>query len=190
MDISSALLVDSTLDSHPRFREGEFEVEVDLEPAELFEFRQAWKHTWVVVPPVEDPEAPALARRLRDLAAWTGWSNRRLAELLGTSHPTIAAARRGRETTRVPELADRIAGLHRVVERVAVLCDRDVSEVIRLIETRPPGGVSAATHIEMGELSKAYLAVLDARAPGSLGLMGSSLPPRRPGTVAIEDLSE
>jgi len=190
MDRSSASLVESTVDSQPRFRDIEFEVETELEPAELFEFRQAWNNTWVVIPPADDPDTPAMARRLRDVAAWTHWSDRRLAELLGTSHPTIAAARRGHEITRVPNLADRIVELHRLIERIAVLCDRDVSEVVRLLEAGPQGSTSAAEFIREGNVSQAYLAVLDARAPASGGLMGSGLPRRRAGTVAIEELDE
>ena len=185
-----ALLADSTLDSQPQLRDADPETEVALDAAELYEFRKAWDRTWVVVPQVGDSEAPAIARRLRDVATWTRWSDRRLADLLGTSHPTIAAARRGREITRVPELPDRIAGLHRVIERVTILCDRDTSEVVRLLESKPQGHPSAVDHIEAGEFSQAYLAVLDVRAPAREGLMGYGLPRQQPGTVAIEDLDE
>lgn len=178
---------DPTLQSPPRLHDSDLGVEVELEPAEIYEFLQAWRHTWVVIPPPEDVDSPALAERLRDVAAWTGWSDRRLAEVLGTTHPTVAAARRGREITRVPDLADRIAGVHRVIERVAALCDRDVSEIVRLLEARPSGDRSAIDHIKAGNWSKAYVAVLDARGPALAGLMGSDLPRRQPGTVALED---
>lgn len=186
----SALLSDPTLTSHPHLRDSEVETDVELEPAELFEFRKAWDRTWVVIPPAEDPDTPAIARRLRDIATWTQWSDRQLADLLGTTHPTIGAARRGREITRVPALADRIAALHRVIERVSMLCDRDVSEVTRLLEAAPSGRPTAVDLIGAGEFSNAYLAVLDARAPTRDGLMGSDLPRRQPGTIAIEDLNE
>lgn len=165
--------------------------EGDLDAFELFEFREAWESTWVVIPPTMDPEVPAMARRLRDISAWTRWSDRRLAELLGTTHPTISAARRGRATTRLRELPDQIATLHRIVERLSILCERDPAEVMRLLETRRDGNQSAEDHLADGDFSRAYLAALDVRTPPTReGLMGSRIRDHRPGTVAIEDFDE
>lgn len=180
-----------TLEALPKLREGDPEGVDDLDSLEHFWFDRAWRSNWAELPQMVDPEAPATARRLRDVVAWTDWSNRYLADLLGTTHPTIAAVLRGQEITRLPDLRDRIARMHRVVQRLAALSDWDRSEVLRLLETRHVTEKSAAELMAARQFGKAYLVALDVRRPlPADGLMGSDFPARRTGTVPIEDLDE
>jgi hypothetical protein len=181
----------STLEDLPIIHEKRADHPDALDSIERVLFNCAWRLTTTDIPVETTLEAPSTARRLRDIATYTGWSNRTLAEILGTTHPTIAAVLSGRDTSRVVNLRDRIARVHSAIERLALLSRRDIAEVRRLLETKPDGRSSAAELMKSGAFSQAYLTALDVRRPQvDEGLMGAALPARRRGTVSLEGLDE
>ena len=116
--------------------------------------RLVWSSTWVKAPLGEVPRERAvneLAQCLADLNVWTGLSMRALAEILGTTHPTLSAVASG-HTNLGRSLAVRksLRNLHVVVARLRpafspdllmeVLQDRDVrakaSDLLRSDDAR------------------------------------------------------
>jgi hypothetical protein len=128
---------------------------------------------------------PRLPRSLRNVRAWTGWSNRELAEAIGSTHPTVDAVLQGRATlARQPAQVERIFALHALLERLRVVVDGDRAELTRAVRTASDGRPSALAILEEGELPGAYLAALDVlRPPRTVGMMQGRYP-RRPGDAA------
>jgi hypothetical protein len=128
-----------------------------------------------------------LTQRLGDVKAWTGWSARALAEVTGTSHPTINAVLQGQAATltRAPGLATRIRQLHDLVSRLQIVVGGDSAELTRALKDRPaPGRRSAAEELAAGEPADAYLAALDVLSPPrTTGMMRSRFP-ARPGEAS------
>lgn len=123
--------------------------------------------TWVRFPPQRARVAPAVQRQTQDLLIWTDWSARFLAEILGTTHPTVSAIAAGRSSTftRVPELPARISGLHGLLERLFVVAGKDVIELNRLLGTSSEGEPTALDRLGDWDLTGAWLAAIDVASP-------------------------
>ena len=146
---------------------------------------------WVETPPpARTKPLPAVARAVHDVRRMTGWSNRKLATVAGTSHPTIAAIAHGRVPSRSPEVAERLLALHDLVFRLWQLVHEDPYLLSRLLDDAQEDEKSAAEYIAEGSSARAYLtAIGKLRKPrGVAGLMGSDRR-RRHGddSVALHD---
>lgn len=116
---------------------------------------------WLIMPSYEPQSAPELTRIVKDLIERTGWSNRSLAEIIGTTHPTIQAIRRGREPERRPELAEALFNTAEVVEKISRLVRGNQVTLKTVLSTRGPDAETPLQLLAAGEYAKAYLRALD-----------------------------
>lgn len=135
---------------------------------------------WVVYPDSKPRLASTLQRQFQDIAGWTAWSNRRVAYLLNTTHPTVAAVLNGRGGDRARGLADRATEVHAVLNRLYRATDADSGELRRIITERPfTGGPSAIECLRSDEPAQALLAALDVlNGPPAAGLITGNDPVR------------
>jgi hypothetical protein len=145
---------------------------------------------WVIVLPAPELHpAPSMQQVARQLRQWTGWSSRRLAEVLETSHTTIRAVEYGRPLVggHSGDLRRRLTDAHDVVERVFLLADRDPARVSTILDTAPPGRRSAVDELKAGEPGSAYLAAVDVLRPRRPGLVVGDRSRRGGATVALHE---
>lgn len=176
--------VDATLDN-PRAAEGtSYPVlrERQVDPFKLvgIEFPR-----WESGPALDFGE---MARRLK---RFTRWSDRALAEAIGTSHPTVAALLKGSPTagSRNRHLLERLRDMHGVVSRIFLVASKDPRATVMAL-TSGNGGRCALEYLAQGEPEKAYLAALDALRPRPTDdyLVGTS--PSEPGRGTAAYLDE
>ena len=155
--------------------------------------RIATKHQWLNWEihsfPAPRKAAPDLRRMVRDLSAWTQWSSRALAEVLGTTHTTVQALSRGRGLveSRSGDLGDRIVEAFRVAERIHKIAHEDPAQTSRALSRADAGGVSAAQLLRARRPSAAYLVALDELRPREQGLLVGSRPARDGATVSLTE---
>jgi transcriptional regulator with XRE-family HTH domain len=144
---------------------------------------------FVVLPTTVVRRAPDVQRMISEVRAWTGWSLRQLARVLGTSHTTVLNAEAGRPllALRSGDLRRRVNEVHDVVERVYLLSERDASTTSHLLATAPRRGQSAVDALRAGRPEKAYLAAIDALRPRPTGMLTGSRPRRSGATAALHD---
>jgi len=137
--------------------------------------------SWIVLP--EEPADPAsampgLIRQTREL---TGWAQRDLAYVLGTSHTTVRRLETdGRVTARTRGIAARAAELHAVILRLARAAGGPERLVIAL--GRTVAGTTPLDLLRAGEWSRAYTAALDAVHGPRPAMLGASRTPVKPAT--------
>jgi len=143
------------------------------------------------VPAVVSPAVPGLQRVIREMRYRTGWSARRLAEIIGSSHTTIINAESGRPLVsgHSGNLRQRLVEAHDLIERVFVLVNRDPERTATILATAPgPGRHSAVEELrETGDPGRAYLAALDAIRPRRTGLLVGDRPRWDGPTTALHD---
>jgi transcriptional regulator with XRE-family HTH domain len=137
----------------------------------------------------DDVVQPALdvVRSVGDLRAWTGWSYRQLADVLGTSHTTVRAIEDGRPMaeSRSGDLAARIADAREVVSRIFVVAGREPGGTHTLLSTSTDGRRSAMDELADRNPAAAYLAAIDARRPRARGMVVGTRPRARSATAAL-----
>jgi len=140
------------------------------------------------MPDVVPPEAQTQAEYVR---ISTGMSQRALASLLGTTHPTIGALLSGQSTEflRKPEVRRRLSDVFALCTRLSPLTSDDAKETGRLLEASDEEGRTVGYLAANGELSKAYLLALRTISPPSTAKMLNSPYPAQPGTAtyALQD---
>jgi hypothetical protein len=122
------------------------------------------------------PDVQVMARELRQ---WTGWSSRRLAAILDTTHTTIRAVEDGRPLVagHSGDLRRRLEEAYAVVLRVHMLANRNPQRTVQLLETAPRTGASAAiTALKERDPARAYLAALDVLNPPAEGFLVGTYP--------------
>jgi hypothetical protein len=87
---------------------------------------------------------PAVPSMLAEIRAWTGWSQRQLANALGTSHTTVGRAESGRplQEARSGDLSSRVSNTHNLIKRLLILGGRQPEVTRRLLEVAPDAGRS------------------------------------------------
>jgi len=143
----------------------------------------------IVVPPPVAHRAPDVQRMIGDIRAWTRWSSRQLARMLGTSHTTVLNAEAGRPLmeARTGDLRRRTGDVHDVVERVFLLADRDPAATARILGATARDGRSPADALQQGRPEQAYLAAIDVLRPRPTGLLVGDRPRRDGATVPLHD---
>ncbi len=141
---------------------------------------------WVQVPAMESRPAPRAQRLTRAVREWTGWSHRRLATVLDSTHPTVAALEQGRSMGRAGDLFERLLEVHEVVHRVFLVADRDASEVDRLLESPSQSGATATELLTVRKPAEAYLAALDVSRPRRVGPLMQGLWPSKVGEATAD----
>lgn len=139
--------------------------------------------------PVPIPHGPDDRQMVRQLAGWTGWSNRVLADLLDTSHTTVGALLQGRplQPSRSGALGDRLAEAHRVMERAYHLTDHDAARVVSVATVPDETGKTAIEYLRDRNPAAAYLAIVDALRPRPRGMLTGSRPARGDATAALTE---
>ncbi len=144
-----------------------------------------------IMPPSATHMAPEVVRQLHDLVRWAGWSNRVLAEVIGSTHPTIAQALQGHAAalSRSAAQRQRLDEAHDVVSRVHVLVGRDVERTARALDTPDDDDLTATDHLVGGETVKAYLAAIHVLRPPRRGgmMLGRHPIDPRTATAAVLD---
>lgn len=152
---------------------------VDQRPIETV--RDVWDW-WVRFPATVIRPAPELPRLTKEIRDWTGWSKRKLATALNSTHPTVTALEEGRSPARTNDLFARLLEVHDVVSRTDLLAGGDAKECDRLLSTSPPGErPSALDLLAQRRPADAYLAVLDVLRPRRPAGMMQGIWPARAG---------
>lgn len=145
----------------------------------------------ICMPAVVSPAVLRLQRVIREMRERTGWSARRLAEIVGSSHTTIINAENGRPLVsgHSGDLRQRLVESHDLIERVYVLVDRDPERTATILATAPETGrLSAVEELrDSGDPGRAYLAALDVIRPRRTGLVVGDRPRRDGPTTALHD---
>jgi hypothetical protein len=145
---------------------------------------------WVLVlPATVVHHAPDVQRMITEIRAWTGWSKRQLATVLGTSHTTVVNAEGGRPLleARSGDLRRRVASAHDLVRRVFLLAGRDAQTTAHVLGTSPADGVSAVDALRSGNYERAYIAAIDALRPRPTGMLVGGRPRRSGATAALHE---
>ena len=145
---------------------------------------------WPVVLPFQVPRpAPGMQRVVKQIREWTGWSARRLAEVVGTSHTTVLSVENGRSLVdgHSGNLRQRVMDAHDVVDRIYLLAGRDPDTVTLLLETAPAGRRAAIDELQTGDPARAYLAAIDVLRPRTPGLLVGDRPRQSGGAAALHD---
>jgi transcriptional regulator with XRE-family HTH domain len=142
---------------------------------------------WAVdLPPALPRPVPETARLITLIRDRTGWSARKLADVLRVSHSTVRRLARGQrpETAHSGDLPIRLRNTYDVVDRVHLLVARDPVATARTLEDAPPGRCSPVEELRVGKPGDAYLAAIDILRPTRpTGLLTGSRP-RRDGATA------
>ena len=117
--------------------------------------------SWLLMPSYEPQPVSELTRIVKRLVERTGWSNRSLAEIVGTTHPTIQAIKRGREPERRRDLAEALFNTAEVVEKISRLTRGNQAMLKAILSTRGSDGETPLQLLAAGEYAKAYLRALD-----------------------------
>lgn len=134
-------------------------------------------------PPRPVPEATRLITLIRDR---TGWSARRLAEILRVSHSTVRRIAGGQrpEPAHSGDLLLHLRNTYDVVDRIYLVLTRDPQATGRTLDDAPPGRRSPAEELRAGNPAEAFLAAIDLiQPPRPPGLLTGDRP-RRDGATA------
>ena len=133
-------------------------------------------------PPRPVPEATRLITLVRDR---TGWSGRKLAEILGVSHSTVRRITGGQRpvSAHSGDLPLRLRNIYDVVDRIYLLLMRDPEATARTLDATPTGRRSPVEELRAGNHAAAYLAAIDVLQPRPAGLL-TGYRPRRDGATA------
>jgi hypothetical protein len=109
---------------------------------------------------------------VKDLLAWTGWSQRHLATILGTSHPTVKRLQEEGSSERSAAVAERLPHIHPVVRRLWLSLDHNPRRVREVLSTPPlPGELSPEQLLKQGKYARAYrIALAIVQGIGNEGL--------------------
>lgn len=116
---------------------------------------------WLLVTPYKPSPIPDVTRVMHRLITWTGWSNRVIADVIGTTHPTVQAIRKGRNPERRLDLTDALFKTAEVVEKLTRLAGADQSRLRMALKTSGPGGETPLQLLSAGEYGRAYLQAMD-----------------------------
>lgn len=116
---------------------------------------------WIQLPAAPAEPVSRLPRLLRDSRAATGWSQREIAEVLGTSHTTIRRLEAdGKVSIKSRDIAAKVPYLHAVLLRVARAAGSPTALATALVT--PVGETTAATFLREGKWTRALTTALDA----------------------------
>lgn len=137
-------------------------------------------------PPRPLPEAARLVTLVRDR---TGWSVRKLAQILGVSHSTVRRFADGQEPdpSHSGDVAFRLRAAFDVVDRVYLLSQRDPVAVARVLGQTLPGRRSPEAELHAQNAADAYLAAIDIMRPRAEGMLIGHRPRQDAATVPLHD---
>jgi hypothetical protein len=99
---------------------------------------------WVQLPPSPPLDFQTTAQQLLiDVKAWTGWSLRTLADVLGVTHPTAGRILEGDFPARSVDAIARLHHVHDVLQRLWILIGRHQKRLRELIAMPQPNGTDS-----------------------------------------------
>lgn len=141
---------------------------------------------WIHMPALGFRVTPEPQIQAIQLVAWTELSLRTLAEMLGTTHPTLSALLRGQSTdlSKRPYVIDGISVLHDLSARLHPLVGtpRELGEVLL---APAPNASSIAELAIGGSPARAYVEALRLIAPRKRSAMKQSFATRIEGTATV-----
>lgn len=148
---------------------------------------------WIRLAVPKDRILPEHQRLVRTIESLTGWSDRRLASIVGVSHPTISKLRQG-ASSRVGSrsgLLPRLIDVHEVVARVSLLSHGDPVATDRALSTPIHGERRGLDYLSEGDRANAFLAAVDVIHPRREGPIVGDFPARAgSSTAALFDEDE
>lgn len=145
---------------------------------------------WVRVPKLAPRPTPGAQRMTREIRRVTGWSQRKVAQVLGITHPTVRALEEGRSGHRDPALFERLVQTHAVIARVHLLLGGNAVDTGRVLDTAPSNSTDTAAQLLAASRPGASLAAaLDVIRPRRSAPMMTGIWPARAGeaTNALTD---
>lgn len=116
---------------------------------------------WIQLPRETSEPVSRLTRLLRESRATTGWSQREIAEVLGTSHTTIRRLEaEGKVSIKSRDIAAKVPHLHAVLLRLARAAGSPSALATALVT--PIGDTTATTLLQEGQWTRAFTTALDA----------------------------
>lgn len=143
------------------------------------------------VPRQQVHAVPEAMQQLHELIRIAQWSNRVLADIIGSSHPTIAQALAGNASalSRSAVQRQRLNDAYAVVSRIHLLAGRDADRTASALDTPGTDDLTAIDHLSNAQMTKAYLAAARALRPSRRAdmMIGSHPIDPRTATVAVLD---
>ena len=116
---------------------------------------------WVQLPAPPAEPVSRLPRLLRECRAMTGWSQREIADILGTSHTTIRRLEaEGKVSIKSRDIAAKVPHFHAVLLRLARVSGSSDGLATALVT--PVGDTNAAAFLREGNWLRAFTTALDA----------------------------
>jgi hypothetical protein len=111
-----------------------------------------------------------------DVQRWTGWSDRKTARLLGTTHPTVRRLANNEFSARSSPAIEQLRNLHDLLSRLRPLVSTPI-DLASVLTRAKSGRLTAERLITSGEFGEAYRAALRAlTGPHPTMLGGSGVP--------------
>lgn len=140
---------------------------------------------WIQLPPPPTEPVSRLPRLLRESREVTGWSQREIADILGTSHTTVRRLEAdGRVSIKSRDIAAKVPQLHAVLVRLARVASSPDALSTALVT--PIGGTTAAALLREGNWPRAFTTTLDAIRGPRPEMLGA--PPGPPPSDATREL--
>ncbi|WP_433164678.1 hypothetical protein [Kribbella sp. CA-247076] len=132
------------------------------------------------------PSRQTVADMLADVQDWTDWSYRRVAAVLGTTHPTIARLAQNITSARSSSAIESLRQVHGVLERLAPLRP-DASDLAELLSQRNPASQNSVEELlRAGEYNSAYRLALTIVSGGDREMLGGSSFASIPATYPVD----
>jgi len=130
-----------------------------------------------------------MQQAIGDIRQHTGWSNQRLAMVVGSNERIIGAIQEGVPlATGYPDsLLRRLHQVWGVVERASLLTGGNTWETDMLLSTAPLHRRSAIDELARGDVGRAYLAVFDILRPSPPGLLAGRGGSRQSAPVPLHE---
>ncbi len=130
------------------------------------------------------------AGMVHDLERFTGWKDRSIAKVIGTTHPTVRAIRRRESAvgSRTPSILKRLRDAHMVISRIHEIAGKNAQATAMALDSAGDGH-SATWYLKEDQPEQAYLVAMEALRPRqSSGLLIGSRPAPHDGRrVAYRD---
>lgn len=141
--------------------------------------------TWIQLPAPPAEPVSRLPRLLSEARNVTGWSQREIADILGTSHTTIRRLETdGRVTIKSRDIAAKVAQLHAVLVRLARIAGSPDTLATALVTE--VDGTTAAALLREANWPRAFATALDAARGPRPEMLGA--PPGPPPADATREL--
>ena len=129
------------------------------------------------LPEVIVERSPDEATMAADVQSWTGWSNRTLADVIGTTHPTIRALLDGRVIViaRNPDYRRRLKVAHAFVQRVFIIAGRDTRRTQSILSDSTLGD-APIQYLKRDDPAEGFSRVLELVSAGPSELIQSWRP--------------